>query len=58
MFGMCSNMKWAHLPVHGGVYDQDPELLRLWRIIWQKQAEHEAAEERRRESKRRSSARR
>lgn len=45
MFSTASNMNWAHLPVAGGIYDQDPELLRRWRIIWGKQAEKERAEQ-------------
>ena len=43
-------MKFNHLPVAGGIYDQDPELLRRWRIIWQKQAEHEKSEAQKRKA--------
>lgn len=35
-------MKWNHLPVAGGVYDQRPELLAQWEIIWDERAKHEA----------------
>lgn len=38
-------MKWNHLPVRGGVYDQHPQLLEEWDIIWQAQAAHDKAEE-------------
>lgn len=31
-------MNWAHLPVAGGVYDQDPELLEQWLEIWKVKA--------------------
>jgi hypothetical protein len=34
MFNLCSKMKWAHLPIDGGMYDQDPELLRRFEIIF------------------------
>lgn len=37
-------MQWNHLPVAGGIYDQDPELLRRWRIIWGEQNEQERRE--------------
>lgn len=56
MFNMCSSMQWAHLPVPGGIYDQDPELLRCWRVIWSKQAEHQKAEDRKREMKQRQAS--
>lgn len=42
-------MKWAHLPVAGGLYDQDPDLLDGFQIIFFERAEHEAAEARKRE---------
>ena len=27
LFTLCAAMEWAHLPVAGGLYDQDPELI-------------------------------
>lgn len=47
-------MEWAHLPVAGGLYDQHPQLLDEWLIIFQVKAEEEAkeAERRKREAKR------
>lgn len=27
LFLLCKMMKWTHLPVAGGLYDQDPKLL-------------------------------
>ena len=45
-------MKWSHLPVAGGLYDQHPKLLEQWRYIFAKRGEHEAEEERRREQER------
>lgn len=53
MFNLASSMKWAHLPNSGGIYDQDPELLRRWGIIWQAQAERQRAEEKKREAEQR-----
>lgn len=35
-------MKWNHLPVHGGVYDQHPQLLTEWMVIWEERAKYEA----------------
>lgn len=37
-------MKWAHLPVAGGLYDQDPELLRKFEILFREVDEHERRE--------------
>jgi len=42
-------MKWAHLPVAGGLYDQSPELLEKFRIIFRERSVHEAEEEKKRE---------
>lgn len=44
MFGMCEGMKWAHLPVAGGIYDQDPKLLAAFRYIMGEKSAHEARE--------------
>ena len=52
MFATCSRMKWNHLPVPGGIYDQDPELLRRWRIIWEAQDDRERAEQARQKRER------
>lgn len=45
-------MRWNHLPVGGGLYDQHPRLLDEWRIIFNAKADHERdeAEKRARES--------
>lgn len=42
-------MNWAHLPVAGGIYDQNPKLIDQWTIIFNKQAEHERREMAKRE---------
>jgi len=38
-------MEWNHLPVAGGIFDQDPKLLDDWSTIW---GIEQAAEERQR----------
>jgi len=38
---MCESMRWNHLPVAGGLYDQHPELLSQWQIIWEEKARYE-----------------
>lgn len=43
-------MKWAHLPVAGGLYDQDPALLDGFQIIFHERAEAEAEAEAKRKS--------
>lgn len=45
MFSLCEAMKWAHLPVAGGIYDQHPDLIADWRIIFGKRAEKEAKQQ-------------
>jgi hypothetical protein len=42
-------MKWAHLPVAGGLYDQHPDLLEAFKTIFAMRAEHERVEQARRE---------
>jgi hypothetical protein len=37
-------MKWAHLPVAGGLYDQHPDLLDGFKIIFGIRADYEAKE--------------
>ena len=34
-------MKWSHLPVDGGLYDQDPDLLDKFEYIFRKLDEEE-----------------
>jgi hypothetical protein len=44
MFSICENMKLAHLPEPGGLYDQSPELLDGFKAIFAERAEAEAEE--------------
>jgi hypothetical protein len=44
MFMLCEAMKWSHLPVAGGIYDQDPDLLDGFLIIFHERSEHDAKE--------------
>jgi len=44
MFSLCESMKWAHLPVAGGLYDQDPDLLSKFQYMFQQRAKHESEE--------------
>ena len=34
MWAFCNHMKFAHLPVAGGILDQDPDLMDKWRYIF------------------------
>ena len=38
-------MKWTHLPVNGGLFDQDPMLLRYWSLIWAVEGKVQAEEQ-------------
>lgn len=51
---MCESMKWSHLPVAGGLYDQHPKLLEEWGHIFAAKAKKEERD--RREEKRKSEA--
>jgi hypothetical protein len=50
MFVLCEGMKWSHLPVAGGIYDQHPDLIDGFRIIFAARGEHEAEEAKKREN--------
>lgn len=44
MFALCASMRWNHLPVAGGIYDQDPGLMRKFEVIFGAINRHEKAE--------------
>lgn len=48
---MCASMKWNHLPVAGGIYDQHPDVLDKFRLIFNAQADHDEAERMREQAK-------
>lgn len=50
LYGMSKVMKFSHLPVAGGLYDQHPKLIEQWEQIMQ--AEAEADEKKRKEDER------
>ena len=52
-------MKWNHLPVAGGLYDQDPILLDQWAHLFELQAEErqKEAEKQKQEQKRNTKTR-
>ena len=54
MFLVCESMKWNHLPVAGGIYDQDPRLMDKFAEIFSYRAEFQAkeAEKQKREANR------
>lgn len=49
MFMLCEAMKWSHLPVAGGIYDQHPDLIDGFLIIFQERAKHQEEEDKKRE---------
>lgn len=48
---MCEAMKWNHLPESGGLYDQDPDLLDGFLMIFHERALHEEEEAKKRDNK-------
>lgn len=53
---MCEAMRWNHLPVAGGLYDQHPQLLEEFQIIFAAKARKEERE--RKEMERKASEKR
>lgn len=50
MFALCEAMKWNHLPLAGGLYEQDPELLDGFMYIFGERAAYEEEQERKRKA--------
>lgn len=50
MFQICEAMKWSHLPLPGGLYAQDPDLLDGFLIIFSERVKHDAAEQKKRDA--------
>jgi hypothetical protein len=45
LFVLCSSMRWNHLPVAGGIYDQHPRLIDEWQVIFEAQARQREKEQ-------------
>ena len=56
MFSLCEGMKWSHLPVAGGIYDQHPLLMDKFQIIFQMRAEIESKRQEEEERKNRANS--
>lgn len=54
---MCEALKWTHLPVDGGLYDQHPQLLEEWRYIFAVRSEYERNEQSKRENEAKNKSR-
>jgi hypothetical protein len=44
-------MRWNHLPVAGGIYDQHPRLIDEWQVIFEAQARQHEKERAEQEAK-------
>lgn len=58
MFWLCESMKWNHLPVAGGIYDQHPGLLEKWEFMFSERAKYEREQEEKEKAKRQNEQRR
>jgi hypothetical protein len=58
LFAFCQAMEWAALPVAGGLYDQHPQLLEEWTLIFKMKGDHEKYEAEKREREMERKARR
>ena len=47
---MCAGMQWNHLPMDGGIYDQNPEMLERFYYIMGQQAKWDKQEADRRDA--------
>lgn len=47
LFALCDNMKWNHLPCAGGLYDQDPDLMDKFSVLFNLRNQHQAEEQQR-----------
>lgn len=52
LYILCKSMKWTHLPVAGGIYDQHPKLLDDWLAIMA--VDHEVEERKLKEQERKA----
>jgi len=50
MYSLCKGMKWNHLPVAGGIYEQHPTLIDRFYYIMAEESKHEAAEAKKKEA--------
>lgn len=48
---MCDAMRWAHLPMPGGLYDQNPDLLDKFMYIFNERSKEQEREQRRQAAK-------
>lgn len=48
---MCDAMRWAHLPMSGGLYDQNPDLLDKFMYIFNERSKEQEREQRRQAAK-------
>jgi hypothetical protein len=46
LFSLLDHMKWNHLPVAGGLYDQNPDLLMQFEYIFGERAKQQEKENR------------
>jgi hypothetical protein len=51
-------MRWAHLPVEGGIYAQHPKLIEQFSKLFDEKAKHEEAEAERQKRESKSGSRR
>jgi len=53
MFFLCENMKWAHLPEPGGIYNQHPDLVDGFEILFLERSKYQSEKEKEEERKNR-----
>jgi len=47
LYVLCASVEWNHLPVAGGLWDQDPRFIQTIWVVNEERAKYEAEKERR-----------
>lgn len=47
---MCEAMRWNHLPVAGGIGNQDPDLIAAFKVIFSVKSKYDAEQRRKQEA--------
>jgi hypothetical protein len=50
LYLIAKQMRWAHLPLAGGLYDQHPELLDQWSVLFRLENEKALADHRKQQA--------
>lgn len=58
LYVFCKGIKFTHLPVDGGLYDQHPDLIEQWEVIMEAEAARKKRDSEKQEAEMRRNTRR